>query len=156
MPKKFDEIVALGREWEEGISGLILDLKNEISDSDDEDFKKILGFLEETYQLLRHFKLATRGDVFWARIRKDGPVFVAGEIIPPPYHGRGDESPTVQDIEKGLSETKKELEEMKDKIKELEDKIDKPKKKSDYLSKGIGYAKDLVALIKEVKDFTNS
>ena len=85
MLDELDEIIALGREWEEGIGSLISDVKNEIRSSNDEDFKKILESLQETRQLLSYFKLATRDDIHLARIRKGPPVIVAGEIVPPGY-----------------------------------------------------------------------
>ena len=144
MSDKFDEIISLGREWEGKTSKLISNLKDEIRDSDDEDFEKILRFLEETYQLLPHFKLATRDDVYLARILKGPPVLIAGEIIPPSYGQR----PTVsiQDIENRLSQLEEKFEEMKD-------ETDKSKKKSEYLFKAIGYAKDLSILIEKVKEY---
>ena len=154
MSDKLDEIISLGQQWEEGLSELISDLKNEIRNSNDKDFKKILESLEETSELLSYFKLATRDDVLLARVLKGSPVIMAGEIFPSSY---GQSSTlSVSDIESRLSQVEKELEEMKEKVEKMEENTDTPKKKSEHLSKGIQYAKDLFILIEKVKDYIGS
>lgn len=147
MSEKLDEIISFGREWEEGTSKLISDLKNEIRNSDDGDFKKILEILEETRQLLPHFKLVVRDDIRLARVLKGRPVFIAGEIIPPPSYGQSQSTAdSVRDIENRLSR-------LEGRFEEMENESDKSKKKSDCLGKAIGYAKDLSIFISQVKDY---
>ena len=154
MPNELDGIIGLGKEWEEGLGELISDLKNEVVNSDDDDFKEILGTLEGTHELLSYFKLATRDDVWLAHMCKRSPVVVAGEITPPGY---GQEPPvSIEDVEKKASQTQQELEELRSRIKKIEDKIDQPKKKYEYVSKGVGLMKDLFIIFDKVKDYIGS
>lgn len=144
MQDNLNEIISFGRQCEQEINNLILDVKNEIRTSKNKAFKEILVPLEETHQLLSFFKQATRDDVHIARILKSSPVPIAGEIIPPGY-GQRPPMP-LQEVENRLSKVEQKLEEM-------ENKTDGPKKKSEYLLKGIGLAKDLAILIGKAKEY---